>query len=1293
MRRVVGSCVLATVVVCLTTLHGCAEPVVEGGDWPMWRYGANRVAATPHGLPDQLHLQWVHHYAPQKPTWNNPLNQDLMQFGKVREPVVVGGLLYLASSVNDRVDALDVRTGKTRWSFYTNGPVRLPPVAANGRVYVVSDDGYLYCLNGKSGDLVWKFLGAPSERRIIGNERQISSWPARGGPVLADNVVYFAAGIWPFMGVFIYAVDATTGDEVWRSDNTGSKHMIQPHGAPSFGSVAPQGALVVQGDKLLVPGGRSVPAIFNRHTGVMEYYHLSKYPGGAFTCALGDFFVNYHRDLSTTLFDLNTGNFVLTSFGNVPVMTDEALYCMGDIVKAFDYANLRLESHQEEVIDKDTRESKTVTKQEWKLDPLWEYEIDATGDLIKAGGRLYAGGAGVVSALSIPAAGQTAPQAPEVSWTAEVEGSVARLVAASNMLFVATLEGSLYAFGERPGVAKVYGSPNAPEPQVAAGDRALADSLLAAAGVRDGYAMYYGARDAALPEALVRGSDLRVSVVEPNAAKAGRFRRAWDDSGIYGLRLSVQLAEPTTTPTPSYMSSLTVVDETAASYATDERFLAAVFESLRPYGGVALFRSAQRNSPGLAQRIASLDLPNAEVRAEGADLLLVREGALPGSDDWTHQYGDIAQTIKSDDTRVKLPLGVLWFGGSSNDDVLPRHGHGPPEQVIGGRVFIEGMGVMNARDVYTGRVIWKRDLPGLGEGVYWDDTYIADPLTLKYGQLHIPGANARGANYVATEDKVYIAFGRECLVLDAATGDDVARFVLPLREGATEPPEWGYIGVHEDLLIAGSDFVQYREMTGPDPDDEEAKRKYWYDYDTTSSRGLVVMDRQSGDVLWEHESQLGLRHSGIVVGGGKLFCVDQLPPRVRKLLKAKGIKPAGRSAILAFDVRTGEPKWDVERGIFGTWLSYAEEHDILLQAGRPSRDMLRDEPNNRMSAYRGASGDILWDEEISYGEPCIIHGETIIAGTGAHSLLTGAQKMRVDPLTGKETPWTYHRNYGCNYAIASENLLTFRSGAAGFFDLGLEGGDGGTGNFGGFKTGCTSNLVAANGVLNAPEYTRTCRCSYQNQTSLALVHVPEVEVWTDYGNEGLTGPIQRVGLNLGAPGDRRADDGTLWLEYPKAAGPSPEITVTVGPFTTQRFSYHSSRIEGGEGLPWVAASGLDGVSTVTVDLGASVVGGEEVGAAEERFYEVRLHFAEPADIGPGERKFDIYLQNNLVRQGLDIVAEAGGPNRAFVMQFGAIAVTRELELRLVPSAAIVDHLPVISGIEAIIESEPVAMAE
>jgi len=36
-------------------------------------------------------------------------------------------------------------------------------------------------------------------------------------------------------------------------------------------------------------------------------------------------------------------------------------------------------------------------------------------------------------------------------------------------------------------------------------------------------------------------------------------------------------------------------------------------------------------------------------------------------------------------------------------------------------------------------------------------------------------------------------------------------------------------------------------------------------------------------------------------------------------------------------------------------------------------------------------------------------------------------------------------------------------------------------NLGGFKSGCTPNLIVADGVLNAPDYTRTCT----NQGALA----------------------------------------------------------------------------------------------------------------------------------------------------------------------------------------------------------------
>jgi outer membrane protein assembly factor BamB len=241
-------------------------------DWPMWRYDANRSAASPEPLPAKLNLQWVREYTPLKPAWPD---QAKMQFDVVREPVVQGTTLYMNSSQADAVRALDTRTGEEKWIYFTDGPVRFAPVACQGNVYFTSDDGYLYCVNGETGTLNWKHRGGPSDRKILGNERLISTWPARGAPVIADGKVYFAASIWPFMGIFIHALDAKTGQPEWTNDGDGSLYMKQPHNTDAFASIAPQGPMVVLGDKLLVPGGRSVPAYFDRKSGALLRYQLA----------------------------------------------------------------------------------------------------------------------------------------------------------------------------------------------------------------------------------------------------------------------------------------------------------------------------------------------------------------------------------------------------------------------------------------------------------------------------------------------------------------------------------------------------------------------------------------------------------------------------------------------------------------------------------------------------------------------------------------------------------------------------------------------------------------------------------------------------------------------------------------------------------------------------------------------------------------------------------------------------------------------------------------------------------
>ena len=86
------------------------------------------------------------------------------------------------------------------------------------------------------------------------------------------------------MGVFLHALDARTGAVRWTNDGDGSLYIKQPHQVDAFAGVAPQGRLVVVGDRLLVPGGRSVPACYDRHTGKLLHFRLadnSKHGGGA----------------------------------------------------------------------------------------------------------------------------------------------------------------------------------------------------------------------------------------------------------------------------------------------------------------------------------------------------------------------------------------------------------------------------------------------------------------------------------------------------------------------------------------------------------------------------------------------------------------------------------------------------------------------------------------------------------------------------------------------------------------------------------------------------------------------------------------------------------------------------------------------------------------------------------------------------------------------------------------------------------------------------------------------------
>jgi outer membrane protein assembly factor BamB len=1207
---------------CLCLLCALLAGPAAAADWPTSRGDARRGNASPQELSARLNLQWVRSYPALRPAWPD---QPKMQFDAAHDPVVLGHRLFVASSRTDSVTALDTATGVEVWTFHAGGPVRFAPVAWEDRLYVPADDGFLYCLDAERGTVLWQFRGGPSDRRVLGNERLISTWPARGAPVVADGTVYFAAGIWPFMGIFLHALDARTGRVVWTNDGDGSLYTKQPHFADAFAGVAPQGALVVAGDRLLIPGGRSVPACYERATGKLIYYRLAengKRGGGSDVATAGPLFVN-----GGEAFDLATGD-SLGSLGEQVVLTDEVAYgYTAGVLQAYD---LRTAGRTEEVEDS---KGNPVKRPVWPPDQLGSANLPGVECLIKAGSRLYAGTAGRVLAVELPLPDG---HEPTVSWEADVEGTPARLLAADDRLFAVTREGRVLCFGPNAAEPRTYPLPEAPAPAADAWTE-RARRLLETTDVREGYCVAWGAGSGRLIHELARQSRLHVIAIDPDPDRVAAVRQDLIAAGLYGDRVEVHVGDPRTFSLPPYLASLMVAEDLSAA---DAAFLGRAFAALRPYGGVACLPIPAARRADLRQKVEAAHLVNAGVRDAGDWLLLAREGALPGVANWTHEHADAANTRVSQDTLVKAPLGLLWFGGTSHEGILPRHGHGPQPQVVDGRLIIEGVDLLRALDVYTGRLLWETPLTGLGQRFN---------IT-----KHQPGANESGSNFVSTPDCIYVVQGAVCLRLDPATGRLLGGFHLPAPPEARGPLSWDYLSVWEDYLIGGGDEA------GPGPLSAG-------DDDQTCSKYLVVLDRHTGHALWSATARSGFRHNGVCVGGGRVYAIDRLPGEQLARLRRRGESPSVPPRLVAFELHSGREVWSTDEDVFGTWLSYSSQHDVLVEAGRVTRDVLADEPRG-MRAYRADSGAVLWYER-TYAGPPMIHGEIVLEDQGACDLLTGAPHLREDPLTGRPVPWTWSRGYGCNTPAASEHLLTFRSGAAGYYDLAR---DGGTGNFGGFRSSCTNNLLVADGVLTAPDYTRTCTCSYQNQTSLALVPTPDAEEWTFFTSPKVTGTVRHLGLNLGAPGDRRAEDGLLWLNYPNVGGPAPAVSVRTTPEKPEWFRRHSSAVSG-PGLPWVASSGAKGLTALTLTLVRE--------PDPERTYTVRLHFAEPDGLPAGRRVFDVGLQGETVLKDFDISADAGGPGRAVVKEFKGVRVEKDLTVTLTPAAFAAVPQPVLCGVE------------
>lgn len=164
--------------------------------------------------------------------------------------------------------AIDPYLGDLYWEFRTDGRVWIAPAVADEMVYARSDDGNLYAVDIITGEELWRSqIGWNNESSApavadgivyVGGADGVTyaldtvtgevRWQvAHNGitdtsPTVVDGVVYIANTV-PQAAGALFALDASTGDEIW--------HLVVPAGIASSASVTHRVAYFGDWDSVL----------------------------------------------------------------------------------------------------------------------------------------------------------------------------------------------------------------------------------------------------------------------------------------------------------------------------------------------------------------------------------------------------------------------------------------------------------------------------------------------------------------------------------------------------------------------------------------------------------------------------------------------------------------------------------------------------------------------------------------------------------------------------------------------------------------------------------------------------------------------------------------------------------------------------------------------------------------------------------------------------------------------------------------------------------------------------------
>ncbi len=1355
----------------------------SGQGWPTYRHDAKRTGVTAEILPSKLSLRWT--YIPAhspEPVWSMPAEEmPRMHFDNTYHVSAANGLAYFGSSVDNKVYALDIKTGKERWTYYTEGPVRFSPSIWNNRIYFGSDDGYVYCLKAKTGKLDWKYRAGPKDKKVIGSGRMVSLFPVRTSVLVDKGTAYFGAGVFPYDGLYICALDARNGSVVWKNDDLDDNVFDL-----QYGGVSPQSYLISSENHLFVPSGRAMPAVFDKTDGsFLQYLSPSGKQGGTWGMIdQGRLIAGVDRSGTPTkvTFDVETGertgdlfasftgldmvgrgdvSYVVTRNGiyaidriKYPVIQlkiDSILEEQNRLTSTFRSsvysAGLTDESGFEQILEEITHELNALVEEEEQLkasSAVWFFPQEHLSSIILAGNQVIAGGDGFVIGLS--------EKRGEELWRGDVEGVASGLSVSEQSLIVSTDRGPIYCYSghsEKTAInsrekvtGTMSGSPY-PENKMTAVYEKAAFTILEETGIERGYCLVLDCGEGQLAYELAKRSNLHIIGIEESPGKVQKAKKRLDQAALYGSRVIVE--NWSLNSLPDYFADL-IVSGGILTHGRTNSSPEEVFNVLKPGGGVVCFGqpAVDNFSPRpvdlkkLEAEWASLEIEEPEPVREDGNWMLFTRKKLAGAGGWTHQYADPANTSCSDDKVVMAPFSTLWYGSPGPQLIPERHARAVSPVAFDGKLIVEGEDIIMAYNAYNGTLLWERRIEGANR----------------------VRVDADGGNMAINRHGLFVAVKDKCLQLDIETGETVHTYSLP-PEWRGKPRRWGYIAVKDNILFGSSAVPlkqEYAKMLDKIIDEDgngeesekitptEALITAYYKYslpdnakeieqafqrdgtkwrpiadfpdwnpgtkglNSTSDRmmasdGIFAIDVETGKTLWTHQGEK-IAQITISVGENDIYFAEKgitltqkqtaLTEKKKKIREGKwevfdnelGPGEADVRMVHSLDILSGTEKWGRAIDLSGCgddMTASGFQNDVLLFFGSYGLHDKGRFPDgqlkwHRITALSTQDGEMMWSRPLNYMvRPLIIKDEIIIEPRKC-DLYTGKIKTRIHPVTGKEVPWEFYRpGHTCAATASNEYCLFYRSYNAAYYDLKE---DKGLSYYGAIRPGCWINLIPGNGLVLFPEASSGCTCSFPLRTSVVLKpeRKEEVEDWSLYISHGPMTPVKHLAINMGAPGDKKDNSGTIWFGYPRPKTQTglkfdihEDILDGMG-----YYSYDSKGVEiEGSDDPWLYTNGCFGLRKCEIPLIDNTFG-EEAG-----IYTVRLGFASPST----RRVFDIKIQDSMVMEDLDILKEAGGVNQAVIKEFKGVHVENSLSLEFIPVVADpeINQAPIISFIEVIRE--------